>query len=154
MSKKPVVQNPAESRGDRLKAFLKARFQTVSAAAEAYGKAGSYFNNYLNGQSMPGGEVLTWLAEQGLNVNWLLSGEGSMLSGAGAEPYHPPSITREPQTPTGTGIPHLGDAMAGFPESVLNTAKNQLLEVTSDRVTITIDATDGRHIIVIANRPK
>ena len=146
-----------EDLGGRLREFLALKFSTLTAASEAFGKVATYFTSYVNGHASPGRETLSWLAAQGLNLNWLLTGEGAMLSTEEkTEPHHPPAehVAEPPGHYEGTGLPHLGKAMAGFPDSILNTAKNELLEVDSDRVSITIDTADGRHVIIIANRPK
>src|SRR5690625_7875375 len=43
------------------------------------------FSKYIAGQRMPGGNILQRIAQLGVNVNWLLGGEGDML----ADPIKP-----------------------------------------------------------------
>src|SRR5690625_7486473 len=43
------------------------------------------FSKYIAGQRMPGGNILQRIAQLGVNVNWLLGGEGDML----ADPVQP-----------------------------------------------------------------
>jgi len=48
--------------------------------AEALGIAPPNLSRYLNGDSLPNKTVLLLIAQQGCNIHWLLTGEGSMFA--------------------------------------------------------------------------
>lgn len=59
----------------RLKSFLVDKFGSVKAAAVALDKSPeALYNGYLNGRSVPGGELLAQLAELDCDIEWLLTG--------------------------------------------------------------------------------
>lgn len=84
--------------GSRLKAFAKARYKRLGVFAEAAGINPSQLSDYVADKFVPRGDVLTKFAELGLNVNWLLTGEGEMFA-ASADDDAPadvlPGITQE-----------------------------------------------------------
>lgn len=53
------------------------------------------YNSYENGKRFPAEELLSWLAQQGYNVNWLLTGQGSMR---GEDTVPQPQAKTDPET--------------------------------------------------------
>ena len=66
--------------GLRLREFARERFGTVAEMERDTGKGLNFFQHYVEGKSKPGSELLTLLANKGLNVQWLLTGEGDWRS--------------------------------------------------------------------------
>lgn len=64
----------------RLKEFRRIVFPSNSAMARALGMSPSNLQKYLSGEMNPGNTVLDKLYRLGLNINWLLTGEGSMFA--------------------------------------------------------------------------
>lgn len=73
-------QTSVETAGDRLREFAKEVFGSQTALADAIDMGRSRISDYTSGRRVPGGDVLAKLAAAGLNVNWLLTGEGGMLA--------------------------------------------------------------------------
>src|SRR5258706_12336164 len=71
--------------GKRLKEFARSKFSGVAQMERAIDRGVNFFGPYIDGKSKPGSEILRLLAEQGLNVNWLLTGDGSMYTSVGNE---------------------------------------------------------------------
>lgn len=61
--------------GARLKEFAKKKFDGIAGLERAIGKTPAFFQNYLNGRSYLGGEILAKLSELGCDINWLLNGD-------------------------------------------------------------------------------
>ena len=58
----------------KLRAFGDAKFNRIKDFAEALGMSDSALqSSYLNGRSIPGGEILAKLNKLGCDINWLLS---------------------------------------------------------------------------------
>ncbi|MGE5365641.1 MAG: helix-turn-helix domain-containing protein [Bacteroidota bacterium] len=67
-----------KSIGERLKKFGKEHYGSVSKFADALKMSQpSLSGNYLNGKSIPGGEMLAKLLALGCDIDWLLTGEKS-----------------------------------------------------------------------------
>lgn len=65
--------------GDRLRIFAK-YIGTSKRLAEMLGMTPQSLNFYLKGKREPGANILKRLLDLGLNINWLLTGEGEMLT--------------------------------------------------------------------------
>lgn len=78
--------------GIRLKEFAKKKFDGIASLERALGKTPAYFQNYLNGRSYLGSEILIKLQELGCDINWLLNGTPS------------PSTVKEPEVPYSSAI--------------------------------------------------
>lgn len=75
--------------GDRMRLFRESlKMSQVQMAAELGGTSRGLQNNELN-QSLPNSKVMTGLYRLGANVNWLLSGEGSMMRSDADKPAQP-----------------------------------------------------------------
>ena len=61
---------------DRIKATRKALGYTQKQMGEAIGSYLSTWQDYEAGKSIPGGNALAGLARLGVDINWLLTGEG------------------------------------------------------------------------------
>lgn len=61
--------------GARIKEFAKKNFSSVAELARQFGMPKSYFQPYIKGISVLGGETLAILAELGCDINWLLTGK-------------------------------------------------------------------------------
>ena len=59
--------------GEKLRVFAKKKLGSVAKLAESLGMKPPSLYNYLNGVSIPGGEMLTKLKNLGCDINWLLS---------------------------------------------------------------------------------
>lgn len=79
---------------ERIREIAKALGVTQSELAEKIGVSPSYMSNLAAGRRTPGPRIFERLAEIGVNLNWLMTGEGKMLA--------------SPQTPEGL------DAAAGI----------------------------------------
>ncbi|PIQ23471.1 hypothetical protein COW36_09210 [bacterium (Candidatus Blackallbacteria) CG17_big_fil_post_rev_8_21_14_2_50_48_46] len=64
--------------GARLKQWRKHLGLTQEKFAEQIRVHIGVFKKYEQGKNTPGGEALAAIAETGVNINWLLTGEGSM----------------------------------------------------------------------------
>lgn len=83
--------------GERIRAFAKARYRTQVKFSEAVGMAEAAISNLVNERQMPGPETLTKFAAVGMNLNWLLTGEGDMNAAASTYPQSfPVSVVHEP----------------------------------------------------------
>ncbi|QQS35735.1 MAG: hypothetical protein IPM56_16060 [Ignavibacteriales bacterium] len=59
----------------RLKEYLVDKYRTIKAGAEVLNtSADTLYSSYLNGRSVPGGELLISLIKDGCDVGWLLTG--------------------------------------------------------------------------------
>ena len=63
----------------RLQMYLKARNTNVSRFAKELGLSQSGLSRVVKGDTMPSYRVLDALGRTGINLNWLLLGEGSMM---------------------------------------------------------------------------
>lgn len=68
--------------GSRLKEIRGIFNLTQGQFAEKAGSSAAAFGQYEKGEKIPGGKVLAGLAQAGVNINWLLIGEGPMLISA------------------------------------------------------------------------
>jgi transcriptional regulator with XRE-family HTH domain len=66
----------------RLRAWRDALGLTQGQLADRLGVHIGVLKKYEQGVNVPGGEALAALARTGVNVNWLLTGEGPMRQGA------------------------------------------------------------------------
>jgi transcriptional regulator with XRE-family HTH domain len=66
--------------GDRLRLWCGKVFGTQFNASVALVIQQSTLYRYMKGENSPGAEFLIRLAENGCNINWLLTGEGDMFS--------------------------------------------------------------------------
>jgi len=75
-----MEENDIESVNIRLKQLAKAVFGSLKEMDLALNRKQGYLSNYINQKSMLGGETLQFLADKyDININWLLTGKGSML---------------------------------------------------------------------------
>lgn len=74
------VKNVLEDLGARIKQFAKAAYGTQTALAKEIGTTSGQLSDYVSGRKSPGTEILRRLAIAGLNIHWLLTGEGEMLA--------------------------------------------------------------------------
>jgi transcriptional regulator with XRE-family HTH domain len=65
--------------GSRLKAWRHALGLTQAQFAERIGVHIGVLKKYEQGLNIPGGDALAAIAKTGVNMNWLLTGEGEML---------------------------------------------------------------------------
>ena len=65
---------------NRLRKYLFETKKNVTQLANEIGVTPSAFNKVVKGEGLPSSKVLTPLAKLGVNINWLLTGEGEMLS--------------------------------------------------------------------------
>ncbi|MGH1336043.1 MAG: hypothetical protein ACRBFS_07930 [Aureispira sp.] len=63
----------------RLKAYLDHKEKNVSQIARELGVPNTTLNNVISGRSKPGWKVCKPLAEDGVNLHWLILGEGPMM---------------------------------------------------------------------------
>ncbi|KAB2908960.1 MAG: hypothetical protein LC102_09180 [Ignavibacteriales bacterium] len=136
-----------KSVAQRLKSFLITRFGSVKVAAEALGKTpDNLYNGYLNGRSIPGGELLGLLTTFGCDIDWLLTGkikekpsklikEFPLVSMVGAGSV----IPFDDQTPQMIPFPFKGEAV------VLRVVGDSMASLISDGDLVLVD---------IINRPK
>ncbi len=68
-----------ETLHERLKNFIKYRYDSIKQFANEAGFKPSTINDYVNGYALPGAEALKKFAMTGLNINWLLTGQGLMI---------------------------------------------------------------------------
>jgi transcriptional regulator with XRE-family HTH domain len=69
-------------------------FERQEDFAERLGRSRNSISSYERGKAAPDGETLMRLASLGINIQWLLTGEGEMLNGSKTElaiPDRPPS---------------------------------------------------------------
>lgn len=64
--------------GDRLKLYARSRWKTQARLAAALGLKDSQVSDWINDRFPPGTDNLVRLAGVGLNVHWLLTGDGDM----------------------------------------------------------------------------
>lgn len=65
--------------GQRLRAWRQALGLTQAQMAERLGLHIGVLKKYETGQNTPGGEALAAYARTGVNMNWLLTGDGEMF---------------------------------------------------------------------------
>lgn len=70
-----------ESLVERLKGVRHSLGYTQKQMGEAVGGSLSAWQDYEAGKSVPGGNALTGLARLGVDINWLLTGEGEAAQG-------------------------------------------------------------------------
>lgn len=66
-----------EDLGARLKRVRGMFDLTQSQLAEKTGSSAAALGQYEKGEKIPGGKALAGLAQSGVNINWLLTGQGS-----------------------------------------------------------------------------
>lgn len=139
----------------RLRDYIeKAGLSQPAAAAKAGNMPLPSFKDYVAGNRMPGGEALASLALLGINLNWLLSGNGGMLV---LDEAHPAVGAQGAQLYQGSAAP-AGSVLAltavpyrvGLVDSLLLEQVIAIfleyLDANKDRVRID----RGRHAAVIA----
>lgn len=81
----------------RLKEVRELLGYTQKGVAEAVGGKLRSWQDYERGLKMPGGSVFEGLARLGINVNWVLTGEGpQMAAEAGTDRYHVREVSEVP----------------------------------------------------------
>jgi len=99
---KKMEENDIESVNIRLKQLAKAVFGSLKEMDLALNRKQGYLSNYINQKSMLGGETLQFLADKyDININWLLTGKGSMLI---SDKENAEVISTKPEM---TGVPYL-----------------------------------------------
>jgi transcriptional regulator with XRE-family HTH domain len=76
------VNMAATTVGDRLKMLVRSLSKTHAEFAKQNGISLNSMSRYINNKRSPDPDFLTKLAAQKVNLNWLLSGEGSMYVSA------------------------------------------------------------------------
>lgn len=66
--------------GLRLKEFAKKKFGGIAGLERILEKSPGFFQNYINGRSYLGGELLIELYNVGCDINWLLNGSPAATS--------------------------------------------------------------------------
>ena len=74
------MSQKSEQIGARIKIWRKHLDLTQVGFAELAGVHIGVLKKYERGANVPGGEVLAAFSETGLNINWLLTGEGDILA--------------------------------------------------------------------------
>ena len=74
-----MSESSESSIGERLRLFREAKRMSQAQMAEAIDGATAGYKKNEQGLALPNSKVLIGLYDLGLNVNWLLSGEGPML---------------------------------------------------------------------------
>lgn len=79
-----MVAKPPKNKeiGERLREFSLTKFDKLTDFAASLDLNLQQLSAYVRGLNMPGKEILTKLSDEGCNINWLLTGEGSMLRGS------------------------------------------------------------------------
>lgn len=94
-SKNLANESRLSGTGDRLRAVAdRLHGGNKSELARSLGMKPASFSKYLDGNRRPGAVVLEKLSRLGVNINWLLTGAGSMLGGTVVS-----SPTRSSDTP-------------------------------------------------------
>lgn len=84
-------QELAKKIGQRLSDWrLALGYDKPAAFSQLLGLNKGVLNKYEGGINIPGGAVLATFSVQGLNINWLLTGEGEMFSGPEGQPVQVP----------------------------------------------------------------
>jgi len=86
--------------GDRIREFGLSKFETLTAFALNLGTSPQSLNQYINGDRMPGSNILNKLSDLGCSIDWLLTGEGDML-----KQNLEPNITSITQLKSDEGVP-------------------------------------------------
>jgi hypothetical protein len=110
----------------RLREFIRVCFKDsipefAKTVGIKYQQAERYCTDNPDRQTMPGGEVLMKFAQVGLNVHWLLTGEGAMFAANEAG-------TRLYRTLTGKDMPSTVDVLEA---DVRENIKKKLTELQS-----------------------
>lgn len=75
---------------ERLASWRSSLEKTQAAFSTLVGIHISQLKKYEQGRTVPGGEVLTAIAGTGVNINWLLTGQGPMRALQAGQPAPPP----------------------------------------------------------------
>lgn len=70
----------ADSIGERIRKFAKAEYKTASNLAITLGMAPNQLHAYISGRIEPSAKILAKFAALNCNLNWLVTGIGSMLN--------------------------------------------------------------------------
>lgn len=74
--------------GKRLRTILIDKFGSINESARVLDKTSANLrNNYLNGKSIPGPELLSKLLEYGCDIQWLLTGKENLFMQKNHETY-------------------------------------------------------------------
>ena len=77
----------AKSIPNRLKLFMKKKSVTGKEMANLGSVSEQAYSGYIQGKSLPAANTLAeWAKNTGMNINWLLTGEGDMLGHEGEVP--------------------------------------------------------------------
>jgi len=154
------------SLSERLKALRKTLRLTQEAMAKALGITFQTYNRYEKGHRIPDGEVLEKIAQTfGVNLNWLLTGEGPMFVKKPhwlEEREEQEALAKELGAMLVEPVPVLGYVPAGFPTEIPEDAivewitlpdipKNSFIFIAKgDSMSPIIR--DGDYIVVVPNQ--
>jgi hypothetical protein len=115
-----------ENSFSRLREFIRVCFKDsipefAKAVGIKYQQMERYCTDNPDRQTMPGGEILTKFAQAGLNIHWLLTGEGTMFAANEAG-------IRLHRTMTGKDLPKMADVLEA---DVRENIKKKLTELQS-----------------------
>jgi hypothetical protein len=81
----------SDSIGDRLRKYITDKYRSINAFADSIGMHPGNVQKYLSNKRKPGSPLLKILKNDGVNIDWLLTGEGEMYGDAVGEkkPYSP-----------------------------------------------------------------
>jgi len=65
--------------GSRIKAVISMLNISLKEAAEQAEVPYPSLQNWVRGRYYPGSDFLLWLAEKGVNINWILTGKGEIF---------------------------------------------------------------------------
>lgn len=120
--------------GDRLKMLVRSLSMTHGDFAKKNGISLNSMSRYINNKRSPDPEFLIKLAEQKVNINWLLSGEGGMYVSAPWDPKPEPSPKSKVEVVSANGklsdcgnssynrtvlLPILAEISAGMPAEAI-----------------------------------
>jgi transcriptional regulator with XRE-family HTH domain len=80
-----IIADPMHTIGDRLRHYAITQCGTLKCLAEELSMAPANLSKYVRGKNEPGVKLLRTLARHGMNVHWLITGEGRMLAGESRE---------------------------------------------------------------------
>jgi transcriptional regulator with XRE-family HTH domain len=109
--RRPTKPLDLRKRGDRLRAFIRARYRSQKIFAEIVGMSQAQVSFYVGENHLPGLEVLLRFQSAGLSIDWYLSGEGEMYF-------------RSPEAGRSQAVGKLLDDIGTMLSSALNTLEN------------------------------
>jgi SOS-response transcriptional repressor LexA len=87
--------------GSRLREFGESNFKSLSKLAERLGMKPQSLQKYLNGTSIPGGEIIARLIDLGCDINWLFYGDDLQLRAYRKEILYPQEFKLLGRIPAG-----------------------------------------------------